>query len=85
MSAWKLTESKRSPGVWVLIGPYDPDFLDDLKAAVPPDARTWDPVLKGWRIRGEVAVAAARRVVEMYEDNAQAGDDGDDATRGYDE
>lgn len=35
---------------FVLCGPYDPDFTEKMKAAVPPQYRQWRPVSKVWRI-----------------------------------
>lgn len=34
----------------VLVGPYDPDLIAKLKAAVPPSHREWRPRAKVWRI-----------------------------------
>lgn len=76
---WGLSPSKKNPGDWVLIGPYDPAFVAALKAAVPASGRQWDPVAKAWKIR-EGSEDATRTVVERFNDNETAGDD---ASRDY--
>jgi hypothetical protein len=51
VSAWKINPSRPSPGWLVLIGPYDPEFVAALKAAIPPADRDWNEVLRGWKFR----------------------------------
>lgn len=55
--SWKLNKSHKGPWV-VLIGPYDEDFVAELKDIVPPDDREWRSVARAWRIdeRWESAV-----------------------------
>jgi hypothetical protein len=50
---WKVTPSKRREGWHVIIGPYDEDFVADLKAAVPLYYREWDASLKAWLVHGD--------------------------------
>lgn len=46
--------SKSTQGDWlVLLGPYDPGVIRELKQAVPQSDREWRPVAKCWRIRPE--------------------------------
>jgi hypothetical protein len=58
----------RSPkGYYVLVGPYDPDLVDDLKRIVPSHARQWLPTAKAWRIDEEYRDA----VQQMIDGRAQ--------------
>ena len=51
MSArWKANPSKRRPGWLVVIGPFDQDFVDDLKRSIALSFRTWDDVLRAWLV-----------------------------------
>ncbi|MCH9637750.1 MAG: hypothetical protein K0U16_07385 [Gammaproteobacteria bacterium] len=46
---WKLNKSQKGPWL-LLIGPYDEDFVQELKDLVPPEDREWRDVTKAWRI-----------------------------------
>lgn len=50
--------------------PYDSEFVDALKAALPYSARTWDGDRRVWVISSEWW-AVARAVVEEYFDVAE--------------
>ena len=50
---WKINPSRPSPGWWVLIGPYDTEFVAALKRTVPASAREWNPILKAWKFHGD--------------------------------
>jgi hypothetical protein len=64
-SAWKINPSRPSPGWLVLIGPYDPEFVESLKAAIPAADREWYPVLKGWKFR-ESHRGAVEALIERH-------------------
>lgn len=46
---WKLSPT-RDPAFFLLLGPYDADFISDLKQEVPAPYREWRPVAKAWKI-----------------------------------
>lgn len=48
---WKINPCHRSPGWLILIGPYDDEFKESLKAAIPTRDREWLPVAKAWKFR----------------------------------
>jgi hypothetical protein len=52
--------------------PYGGDFLTDLKAAVPPFARTWNAEEKHWRI-AKAWAGIAVRVTKQYFTVMEAG------------
>ena len=61
MSArWKANPSKRRPDWFVVIGPFDQDFIDDLKRSIAPSLRTWDDVLRAWMVHGSRASELAQ-------------------------
>jgi hypothetical protein len=64
-STWKINASRPSPGWLVLIGPYDAEFVVDLKAAIPAKDREWNDVLKGWKSR-ESYRAAVEALIEKH-------------------
>lgn len=48
--------NKSAKGEWyVLVGPYDPALVEDLKREVPARSREWLPVARAWRIAPEYA------------------------------
>lgn len=51
--AWRVTASVRNPGWFILIGPYDPEFLRDFKLSVAARHRTWKPGLRAWAFHAD--------------------------------
>lgn len=58
MPTWKLSPTK-VPAFFLLIGPYDEAFIEDLKREIPAPYREWKPVAKAWKI------------ADAYKDQAQ--------------
>lgn len=62
---WSLKPSRKDPNKHVLLGPYDSDFVEDLKQAVPSHARAWRTTAKYWLIDDAYA-DAAREVIASH-------------------
>jgi hypothetical protein len=68
-STWKISESRKSPGWLVIIGPYDAAFVEDLKAAVHPRDREWMPTAKAWKVRA-TRRAEVEKLIALYTEAA---------------
>lgn len=62
---WKLNPSRKYPGWLVVLGPFDQGFVDAIKARIHKSLRTWDPVIKAWRIHEDVR-AELEQIIEEY-------------------
>lgn len=52
MARHRLNKAKN--GDWyVLIGPYDPALVDELRRRIPSNGKEWRPATKLWRIAPE--------------------------------
>ena len=52
--------------LFVLRSPYDPDFVNELKAAVPSYDREWDPAEKCWSINLDHQPVVMELVEEFF-------------------
>jgi hypothetical protein len=62
---WKISESRKHEGWFVVIGPKDDDFIADLKAAVPAAYREWNGDLRAWLVHGDF-IEDVRRIVAAH-------------------
>jgi len=70
---WKATPSKTRPGWLTVIGPYDEDFIHDLKCSIDPWDREWVPApLKVWRVK-ESSAGVLIDVIGRHTDQVPGG------------
>lgn len=68
--------SPSAKGGYLLIGPYDPAVVAEIRK-LPVRARRWDPALKAWRIADGFHDAAQEALLRA-DDNRYADDDAQD-------
>lgn len=53
-------------GVYIIKSPYKMEFVDALKAAIPPVHRFWDSNRFTWSVSGQYRETLARLLAEHY-------------------
>lgn len=63
----RATPSRKRPGWLVVLGGYDPGFVEAIKRQVPSCDREWNPALKGWMVHERHAETLAALGVGLPE------------------